>query len=111
MLSSSTGGKITITEKPQSSIRWLILVLTCLMMTGNIIIFLKRYYCFYSFSKFPCFAASYYTYDIPAALKTQIGDYMGNPSNYETLFSLLYTLYSIPNIVIPLFGMGNLDFK
>ena len=29
---------------------------------------------------------------------------MGNPDNFETLFSLLYTVYSIPNTVLPLFG-------
>ena len=29
---------------------------------------------------------------------------MGQPSDYETLFGLLYTVYSIPNTVIPLFG-------
>jgi MFS family permease len=29
---------------------------------------------------------------------------MGNPSNFETYFSLLYTLYSIPNIILPFFG-------
>lgn len=46
----------------------------------------------------------YYCYDNPAALKTQIGDHMGNPSNYETMFSLLYTLYSLPNVVLPFFS-------
>lgn len=29
---------------------------------------------------------------------------MGNPSNFETYFSLLYTVYSIPNIILPFFG-------
>jgi MFS family permease len=29
---------------------------------------------------------------------------MGNPGDYETLFSLLYTVYSIPNIFLPFFG-------
>ena len=29
---------------------------------------------------------------------------MGNPSDYETYFSLLYTLYSVPNIILPFFG-------
>lgn len=46
----------------------------------------------------------YYCYDNPAALKTQIGDHMGNPGNYETLFSLLYTLYSLPNVILPFFS-------
>jgi MFS family permease len=29
---------------------------------------------------------------------------MGDPSDYETLFSLLYTLYSAPNVILPFFG-------
>mgnify|MGYP003385567793 FL=1 len=28
---------------------------------------------------------NYYSYDIPAALKTQLDDYMGNPAEYEVL--------------------------
>lgn len=73
--------KITITEKSQSTWRWLILVLGCLMMIG-----------------------SYYCFDIPAALKTQIDDYMGDPDDYEIQFGLLYTLYSAPNVILPFFG-------
>jgi MFS family permease len=68
-------------EKPQSPTRWLILVLTCVMMIGN-----------------------YYCYDIPAALHTQMDDYFGKPSDFETYFSLLYTVYSVPNIILPFFG-------
>lgn len=64
-----------ILEKNQSVWRWAILVLGCLMMVG-----------------------SYYCFDIPAALKTQIDDYMGDPSDYEIQFGLLYTLYSAPNV-------------
>lgn len=70
-----------VRSKSQSPLRWLILVLACLMMIGN-----------------------YYCYDNPAALKSQIDDYMGNPGDYETMFSLLYTVYSIPNIFLPFFG-------
>ena len=55
----------------------IILVLGCLMMVG-----------------------SYYCFDIPAALKTQIDDYFGNPSDYEFNFSLLYTLYAAPNVCL-----------
>jgi hypothetical protein len=67
--------KKEIVEKSQSPWRWLILVLGCLMMVG-----------------------SYYCFDIPAALKTQIDDYMGDPGDYEIKFSLLYTLYAAPNV-------------
>ena len=69
-------------ERNQSSSRWLILALTCVMLVSN-----------------------YYCYDIPAALHQQFSDYMGNDSdNFETYFQLLYTLYSIPNVVLPFFG-------
>lgn len=70
-----------VLKKAQSKLRWIILSLNCIMMIGN-----------------------YYSYDIPAALKTQLDDYMGNPSNYETYFNLLYTVYSIPNVFLPFFG-------
>ena len=70
-----------IHEKSQSSWRWIILILGCLMMVG-----------------------SYYCFDIPAALKTQIDDYMGDPDDYEIRFGLLYTLYASPNVILPFFG-------
>lgn len=47
---------------------------------------------------------SYYCFDIPAAIKQQIDDYLGDPGDYETLFSLLYTLYAAPNVILPFFG-------
>jgi MFS family permease len=68
-------------EKSKSSLRWVILVFACLMLIG-----------------------SYYCYDIPAALKTQIDDYMGDPAEYETYFGLFYTLYSVPNVILPFFA-------
>lgn len=68
-------------EKCRSPVRWIILVLGCLMMVG-----------------------SYYSFDIPSALKTQIDDYTGNKSDYEVNFSLMYTLYSAPNVILPFFG-------
>lgn len=74
-------GEAGAIRKCESPYRWLILFLTCAMMIGN-----------------------YYTYDNPAALKTQIDDYMGNPDDFETLYNLLYTVYSIPNVILPFFG-------
>lgn len=69
-------------EKPKSSMRWPVLVLACLMLIG-----------------------SYYCFDIPSALKTQLNDYMQEPSKqYETDFALLYTLYAAPNVILPFFG-------
>ena len=70
-----------LVEKTESVYRWVILFLTCVMMIGN-----------------------YYSYDNPAALKTQIDDYMGNPDDFETLYNLLYTVYSIPNVFLPFVG-------
>lgn len=64
-------------QKCTSPLRWVILVLACVMLIG-----------------------SYYCYDIPAAIKTQLDDYMGNPSDYELKFGLLYTLYAAPNVRI-----------
>ena len=64
--------------------RWLVLGMTCIVMTG-----------------------SYYAYDIPSALHQQLQDYMPPSSSYETNFNLLYTVYSIPNVILPLFG-GNI---
>jgi hypothetical protein len=73
--------KKIVTEKCHSQWRWLILLLGCLMMIG-----------------------SYYCFDIPAALITQIDDYMGDPSDYDIKFGLLYTLYAAPNVILPFFG-------
>ena len=70
-----------VKAKPESMTRWLILILTCVMMIGN-----------------------YYCYDIPAALHSQMDDYFGKQSDFETYFSLLYTVYSVPNIILPFFG-------
>lgn len=48
-----------------------------------------------------------HSYDIPSALHQQLQDYMPPSSSYETNFNLLYTIYSIPNVILPLFG-GNI---
>ena len=72
---------VLIKSKAESPTRWMILFLASVMMIGN-----------------------YYCYDIPAALHNQMDDYMGQPSDFETYFSLLYTVYSIPNIILPFFG-------
>lgn len=41
---------------------------------------------------------SYYSCDIPAAIKTQLSEHMGNPVDYELKFGLLFTLYAGPNV-------------
>lgn len=64
--------------KSDSLMRWAILCLSCLAMIGN-----------------------YYCYDNPAALKTQLQEFAGLN---EEQYNLLYTVYSLPNIVLPFFG-------
>ncbi|OQR97464.1 Major Facilitator Superfamily (MFS) [Achlya hypogyna] len=71
-------------EKSQLPMRWLVLVLSCTLMIGN-------YYCF----------------DNPAALKSQLQQHFSGElpaDRFEFLFNMLYTLYSIPNIILPFFG-------
>lgn len=66
---------IQCNKKYESSLRWFVLVLVCVMFVG-----------------------SYYCLETPAALKTQLKEYMGSPSDYEIKFQLMYTLYSVPNV-------------
>jgi len=69
-------------SKPGSRLKWTVLALSCIMMLG-----------------------SYYCFDIPSAIKTQIHDYMGTDSeDYEKDFALMYSLYAFPNIILPFFG-------
>ena len=67
-------------KKPQSTLRWAILFLSCVMMIAN-----------------------YYCYDNPAALQSQMSNYMPS-SDFSLRFNLLYSLYSLPNTVLPFFG-------
>ena len=75
-------------SRKTSSERWKILALCCILMGGN-----------------------HYCCDQPASLYQQFSDHMNdsNSSTFETYFNLLYTCYSIPNIVLPLFGGGLVD--
>ena len=63
--------------KNESIYRWLILYLICLISLGHS-----------------------YVYDMPAALKSQLYQYVGIDS-YEINFNLLYTLYACHNIILP----------
>ena len=68
-------------KKSESSFRWLILASICLLTIGT-----------------------YYTFDEPAALKSQIEDYMRDTGNFELQYSLLFSIYAFPNIILPFFG-------
>ncbi|CAK8998362.1 Major facilitator superfamily domain-containing protein 1 [Durusdinium trenchii] len=51
--------------------------------------------------------ASYYTLDIPAALHDKLKDEFAGDSkvmSFEMLFGLMYTVYSVPNVVLPFVG-------
>ncbi|KAF0698572.1 Aste57867_10802 [Aphanomyces stellatus] len=47
-----------------------------------------------------------YCYDNPSALKSQLQQHFSTlaKADYEMYFNLLYSVYSVPNIVLPLFG-------
>ncbi|KAG0203441.1 hypothetical protein BGX28_004268 [Mortierella sp. GBA30] len=61
---------------------WAVLLLACLLLFGN-----------------------YYCYDIPAALNVQLKDWLGTDyATHQYHLNLLYSVYSLPNIVLPLFG-------
>ena len=57
---------------------------------------------------FICFfmACVYYSLDNPAALHDQLRDHFSHLSTreYEYNFNLLYTAYSMPNVILPFFG-------
>ena len=51
-------------------------------------------------------ACVYYSFDNPAALHDQLRDHFSHLSTreYEYNFNLLYTAYSMPNVILPFFG-------
>ncbi|KAG0281600.1 hypothetical protein BGZ96_001072 [Linnemannia gamsii] len=69
--------------RPQESrIRWAMLGAACLVLFGN-----------------------YYAFDNPAALNQPLQEYMGMPDDtYAYFINILYTSYSLPNIVLPWLG-------
>uniref|UniRef100_A0A6U3WEK3 Lysosomal dipeptide transporter MFSD1 n=2 Tax=Ditylum brightwellii TaxID=49249 RepID=A0A6U3WEK3_9STRA len=64
--------------------RWLVLILVSVTISGV-----------------------YYSFDIPAALHQQLLGYMPPSNKFEIHFNLLYSLYSLPNVILPFFG-GNI---
>lgn len=77
----------TLVDTGVADMRWISLACVCVFMT-----------------------AEYYSIDIPAVLHQDLKDYMaissssGENSNFEMWFNLLYTVYSLPNIILPLMG-------
>ena len=66
-------------EKSKLRVRWLVLVLLSLLMSGN-----------------------YYCYDNPAALYTPLARRFVPNRQFELYFDGFYSVYSLPNIVLPL---------
>ena len=52
---------------------------------------------------------NYYCFDNPAALHNSLANLMP-ATNFETNYALLYTVYSIPNIILPFFGGYIVDY-
>ncbi|KAF9931031.1 hypothetical protein FBU30_010947 [Linnemannia zychae] len=79
------GGDSPATQEPQSRgsrIRWAILGSACLVLFGN-----------------------YYAFDNPAALNQPLKEYMQlSDDAYAYFLNILYTSYSLPNIVLPWLG-------
>lgn len=90
--SSSFGGApllVTTTHSPadNSNVRWIVLILSCLLLFGN-----------------------YYAYDNPAALNKPLQLWLGHSyDNYQYELNLLYSVYSFPNMFLPLIGGQLLD--
>lgn len=79
-------------SKSSLKMRWVVLLLVCIIMIGT-----------------------YYSLDIPAAIHHQLQDALesGAPraatQNFEFYFNLLFSVYSIPNTVLPFFGGSCVD--
>ncbi|KAG0049169.1 hypothetical protein BGZ83_005995 [Gryganskiella cystojenkinii] len=67
---------------PDGRVRWAMLAAACLVMFGN-----------------------YYAFDNPASLNKPLQDYMEmSDDSYAYFLNILYTSYSLPNIVLPWLG-------
>jgi MFS family permease len=67
--------------------RWIVLFLASFLMMGN-----------------------YYAYDLPASLNTPLQAYLGqDDAPYQYTINLLYSVYSFPNVILPLFSGTLID--
>ncbi len=56
-------------------------------------------------------AGIYYSFEIPAALHQQLKDYMRSEDyNFPVMLNLLYSVYSIPDIILPFGGGAIVDY-
>ncbi|KAI9297975.1 MFS general substrate transporter [Neoconidiobolus thromboides FSU 785] len=57
-----------------------------------------------------CFTGNYYAYDLPAALNLQIKDILKSENQeWQVQLALFYSLYSLPNVVLPFFMARYVD--
>mmetsp|Transcript_2453 Transcript_2453/g.3398 ORF Transcript_2453/g.3398 Transcript_2453/m.3398 type:complete len:667 (-) Transcript_2453:2357-4357(-) len=80
---NAKAGELT---RSQLESRWLILAMSCMVLFG-----------------------SYYSYDNPSALHTQLKNHMHEFEDYEIYFNRLYSVCSFPNIFLPFFGGAFVD--
>jgi MFS family permease len=53
---------------------------------------------------------NYYCYDMPGALNVELREWLGSDyKTYQTQINLLYSAYSLPNIILPFIGGVLLD--
>lgn len=81
--SISSGGSSNIIYAPPNIAiyRWLVLFVSCTITIGN-------YFCF----------------DIPSVLYEPLAEHFNYIDYFEVEFNMLYIVYSLPNVVLPLFG-------
>ena len=90
--SSSFGGGLLLVQcqshlPTDTQTRWFILFLSCTLLFGN-----------------------YYAYDNPAALNKPLYEYLDHDyDTYQYELNLLYSVYSLPNMFLPLIGGQMLD--
>jgi MFS family permease len=80
--------------RPKSSLkmRWVVLLLVCIVMVGT-----------------------YYSLDVPAAIHHQLQDTLESDAsatttrNFEFYFNMLFSVYSMPNMLLPFFGGSCVD--
>ena len=84
--SAKVSGKKMI-QIPESNLRWLILFLCCWISFGN-----------------------YYAFDNPSSLNRQFMNWLESDfSTFQFQLNAMYAIYSVPNLILPLFIGGLLD--
>lgn len=77
-----------IPERNELGVRWVVLFLSTIAMIAN-----------------------YYSFDIPAGIHQQLRDYSGlGQDEFELYFNRLYSVYSLPNILLTLVGGPLVDW-